>query len=348
MPKPLLYIIYSFTAIFVLSYAYQYVLPVLIPFIIAVVFSMLMEPLIGILQRKLKLSRTIATMVTMLLFFGALGFAISLIVFKLVEELIWLSATLPEQSENLWQIYYNLIARANEFYGTLPVRVTAALEQSVTTLTANLQGLISLMVNSILQFVSMVPGTIAIFVVSLLATYFLTRDRQLIIQLWLYLAPAPWGEKTLAVARQVAAAFAGYLRAQAVLVLMTMIISVIGLYLSGAQYALTAGLLIGFLDLIPVLGPATVYLPWIVWSLVSGATAFGVKLTVLYLIVLIFRQVMENKIVSASLGLHPLATLLAMYAGFKTVGIAGLVLGPIILIAAMAVFKAGILPPRAK
>jgi len=37
-----------------------------------------------------------------------------------------------------------------------------------------------------------------------------------------------------------------------------------------------------------------------------------------------------------------------MYAGFKTVGIAGLVLGPIILIAAMAVFKAGILPPRAK
>lgn len=348
MPKPLLYIIYSFTAIFVLSYAYQYVLPVLIPFIIAVVFSMLMEPLIGVLQRKLKLSRTIATMVTMLLFFGALGFAISLIVFKLVEELIWLSATLPEQSENLWQIYYNLIARANEFYGTLPVRVTAALEQSVTTLTANLQGLISLMVNSILQFVSMVPGTIAIFVVSLLATYFLTRDRQLIIQLWLYLAPAPWGEKTLAVARQVAAAFAGYLRAQAVLVLMTMIISVIGLYLSGAQYALTAGLLIGFLDLIPVLGPATVYLPWIVWSLVSGATAFGVKLTVLYLIVLIFRQVMENKIVSASLGLHPLATLLAMYAGFKTVGIAGLVLGPIILIAAMAVFKAGILPPRAK
>jgi len=348
VPKPLLYIIYSFTAIFVLSYAYQYVLPVLIPFIIAVVFSMLMEPLIGVLQRKLKLSRTIATMVTMLLFFGALGFAISLIVFKLVEELIWLSATLPEQSENLWQIYYNLIARANEFYGTLPVRVTAALEQSVTTLTANLQGLISLMVNSILQFVSMVPGTIAIFVVSLLATYFLTRDRQLIIQLWLYLAPAPWGEKTLAVARQVAAAFAGYLRAQAVLVLMTMIISVIGLYLSGAQYALTAGLLIGFLDLIPVLGPATVYLPWIVWSLVSGATAFGVKLTVLYLIVLIFRQVMENKIVSASLGLHPLATLLAMYAGFKTVGIAGLVLGPIILIAAMAVFKAGILPPRAK
>jgi predicted PurR-regulated permease PerM len=127
-----------------------------------------------------------------------------------------------------------------------------------------------------------------------------------------------------------------------------MIISIAGLYLSGAQYALTVGLLVSFFDLIPVLGPATVYLPWIIWSFVSGSTAFGVKLTVLYLTVLVVRQVMETKIVSANLGLHPLATLVAMYAGLKTIGIPGLVLGPIVMIAAMAVFKAGILPPRGK
>jgi len=348
VPKPLLYIIYSFTAIFVLSYAFKYVLPVLVPFIIAMIFSMFMEPLIGFSQRKLRLSRGIATGMVMVLFFGAIGFVLTMIVFKLVEELIQLSAMLPEHSAELWKIYYDLVARSTEFYGTLPATVTNSLEQSFATLAANLQGLISLAVNSILQFASLVPGTITILVVSILATFFLTRDRQLIIQIWLYLAPAPWGEKTLAIARQVATAFAGYLRAQAVLVLITMIISVAGLYLSGAQYALTVGLLVGILDLIPVLGPATVYLPWIIWSLASGSIAFGVKLTVLYLILLVVRQVMETKIVSANLGLHPLATLVAMYAGLKTIGIPGLVLGPIVLIAAMAVFKAGILPPRGK
>jgi len=104
VPKPLLYIIYSFTALFVLSYAFKYVLPVLVPFIIAMIFSMLMEPLIGISQRKLRLSRGIATGMVMMLFFGAIGFVISLIVLKLVEELIQLSAMLPEHSAELWQL----------------------------------------------------------------------------------------------------------------------------------------------------------------------------------------------------------------------------------------------------
>jgi predicted PurR-regulated permease PerM len=49
---------------------------------------------------------------------------------------------------------------------------------------------------------------------------------------------------------------------------------------------------------------------------------------------------MEAKIISASLGLHPLETLLAMYAGLKTIGLVGLVFGPIILIAVKAVIKA--------
>ncbi|MCL6638940.1 MAG: sporulation integral membrane protein YtvI [Firmicutes bacterium] len=348
MPKPLLYIIYSFTAAVVLSYTYRYVLPVLTPFLIAVVFTLLMDPLIGFLQRRAKLSRSISTMAAMVLFFGGIGFVITLIVLKLVDELITLSAMLPEHSEELWIIYHDLVGRATEFYGTLPANVTASLEQSFANLTANLQGLISGVVNTILQFISLVPGTITILVVSLLATYFLARDRQLIVQLWLYFAPEPWGTKSVVIARQVAAAFTGYLRAQAVLVLITMLLSVAGLYLTGAKYALTVGLLVGFFDLIPVLGPATVYLPWIVWSFVDGSTAFGVKLTILYLIVLVVRQVLETKIVSANLGLHPLATLLAMYAGLKTVGIAGLVLGPILLIAALAVFKAGILPPKVK
>jgi len=242
--------------------------------------------------------------------------------------------------------YQSFIDSITAFYITLPPGVTSSLEQNISILTANLQSLLTRSANSIIAFLSIVPGTLTIMLVSLLATYFLARDRQLIIGLLLRYIPAPWGEKTVVILQEIAGAFIGYLRAQAVLVLITILLSVTGLYLIGADYALTMGLLIGVFDMIPVLGPATIYIPWIIWSFVTGGTAFGLKLTILYGLVLVVRQVMEAKIISANLGLHPLETLLAMYAGLKTIGLTGLILGPIILIGGKAVMKAVRSTPR--
>lgn len=46
----------------------------------------------------------------------------------------------------------------------------------------------------------------------------------------------------------------------------------------------------------------------------------------------IVRQFIEPKIVSGKIGIHPIFTLIAMYTGFKFIGIWGLLLGPIVLI----------------
>ena len=218
----------------------------------------------------------------------------------------------------------------------------------LATLTTNLQGLISRVANSIILFLSLVPGTLTILVVSILATFFLARDRHLISELLLKTIPAPWGEKTVTVLREISAAFIGYLKAQAILVLITTVLSVMGLLLIGADYALTLGLLIGFFDIIPVLGPSTIYIPWLIWSFATGATGFGIKLMVLYGLVMTVRQFLEAKIVSANLGLHPLATLISMYAGLKTLGLVGLLMGPILLIALQAVIKTGVILPKNK
>ena len=44
------------------------------------------------------------------------------------------------------------------------------------------------------------------------------------------------------------------------------------------------------------------------------------------------RQVLEPKIVSGRIGIHPIFTLIAMYTGFKVIGVMGMILGPIALI----------------
>lgn len=348
MPKPLLLIIYTAVAIIVAAAAFIYIFPILIPFIIALIFSMLMEPVIGVLQRRARMSRGLATMASMVFFFGGIAVALTAIILQLIAELSHLSVSLPGVAVELKSFYQDLFERVTAFYVTLPPGVIPTLEQSFNNLTASLQGLATRAVNSILTFVSLVPGTLTIILVSMLATYFLARDRHLLSRVLVRLLPAPWDQKVIEVTREVMAAFTGYIKAQAVLVSITTVLSVVGLFAIGAEYALTIGLLVGFFDLIPVLGPATVYIPWLVWSFVAGNTAMGIKLAVLYILVVVIRQVLETKIISGNLGLHPLATLAAMYAGLKTLGFPGLVLGPILLIAVQAILKAGVLPFKVK
>ncbi|MCL6634649.1 MAG: sporulation integral membrane protein YtvI [Peptococcaceae bacterium] len=347
MPRPLLLAVYVALAVLAAVAAFKYIFPILVPFIIALIFSVIMEPLIVFLQRRARMTRGLAVLTAMLFVFGGIAVGLTAVILQLVAELIQLSVSLPALVAEFRLYYKDLFEKATAFYVALPPGVIASVEQNISNLAANLQGLITRAVNSILLFLSLVPGTLTIMVVSLLATYFLARDRHLIVEL-LRLLPAPWGEKTVAVSREVAAAFVGYMKAQAVLVLMTTVLSVAGLYLIGARYALTMGLLVGFFDMIPVLGPATIYVPWLIWSFARGDSGFGLKITVLYALILVVRQVSETKIVSSNLGLHPLATLLAMYAGLKTLGLAGLILGPLLLIAVQAFIKAGVLLPKVK
>ena len=50
------------------------------------------------------------------------------------------------------------------------------------------------------------------------------------------------------------------------------------------------------------------------------------------------RQILEPKLVSKNIGVHPIFTLIAMYTGFKFIGVIGLLLGPIILIIVKNIF----------
>lgn len=348
MPRPLLLIIYAAVAVLVAIAAFKYVLPILLPFIIALIIGLFMEPVIKILQQRVKMPRGFAVLAAMMLVFGSIGVVLTAVIIRLVTELIQISVSLPGLSIEIRNYILVMTEKITAFYVTLPTAVTTSLEQNINNIISSLQNMASMVANSLLSFISMLPGTFMLLVVILLSSFFIARDKQLIIDFFIRLIPAPWGEKIITAAREVAAAFLSYVKAQAILIFISTCLSVAGLYIIGADYALLMGILIGVFDMIPVLGPATIYLPWLIWSFATGATAFGVKLAVLYVVVSVARQILETKIVSGNLGLHPLATLVSMYAGLRTLGLAGLVIGPILLIAIQSFYKAGLLFPGTK
>ena len=96
---------------------------------------------------------------------------------------------------------------------------------------------------------------------------------------------------------------------------------------------------IAIVDILPVLGVGTILIPWVLWQFLIGNLKFGIALTIVYVIILIIRQLIEPKLVSKQLGVHPLTTLFAMYAGFKYFGFSGLIFGPIILMVLKCIFS---------
>ena len=80
-------------------------------------------------------------------------------------------------------------------------------------------------------------------------------------------------------------------------------------------------------------------IPWAIISAANGDLKLGIALFVLYIIVLVVHQMLEPRIISGIIGIHPIFTLIAMYTGFKLSGLIGLIIGPIVLIILQNTFE---------
>lgn len=113
-----------------------------------------------------------------------------------------------------------------------------------------------------------------------------------------------------------------------------------GLLLLKVKYAVIFAFLIGLSDFVPIIGPGSVFLPWIIAEFIIGNFLMEIALLALYTSVITLRQMLQPKLLAANLGLYPLTTLMALYIGFKLLGVPGLVLGPLSVVAFKAVSKA--------
>lgn len=120
-----------------------------------------------------------------------------------------------------------------------------------------------------------------------------------------------------------------WVRVQALIMLITMVISVVGLWITGFSYALLLGIFIGLVDVLPIFGTGTIYLPWMLWEFLNRHPGRGISLLVLYLICYFTREFMENGLMGKCMGITAFEFLAAVYVGLQLFGAAGFILGPV-------------------
>mgnify|MGYP002556130070 FL=1 len=142
-------------------------------------------------------------------------------------------------------------------------------------------------------------------------------------------------EKWLRAFRRLRDILESWLGSQCKLLAITFCILSIGFCLLRIGSPLLIAALVSLVDALPVLGTGTVLLPWSLVCLLSGDGGRALGLLGLYAVAALLRSILEPKIIGKHLGLDPLATLIAMYCGYRLWGIAGMLLLPMLSAAAM-------------
>lgn len=134
----------------------------------------------------------------------------------------------------------------------------------------------------------------------------------------------------------------GYVRAQIILMFIIFVVIAIALSILSAPYSLLVAAATAILDALPFLGSGITLWPLAVIYFINGNLKLGIGYVCVYIAVALLRRFIEPKLVSDKMGLNPILTLVAMYIGYRWWGILGMLIGPIILMVIISLYKAGL------
>lgn len=328
-----LYIVTVVVAVFL---SFKYLLPIFTPFVIGALLAIMIDPVVDWLEERFSIGRGWSAMLVLILVVIVLVAFVITGLARLVYELELLLTALPEHQEFLTGAVDRLVEQFAQFYSGLPrvlLRAVDAGEQ-------NVYNFVSGIIKQLLSYVQSLPNLFLIGLLSMIASFFFSRDKRLISRGIIRFIPATWRKHVFEVKEDVFSSFSGFLRAQLILIGMTTIMAVVGLTAMRVRYAWLLALVAGVLDLIPMLGPSGVFIPLAVYFIAIDQLGLGIGVLVNLGIILLVRQLSEPRIVGSSVGLHPLATLVAIYLGFRLFGVSGFILGPLAAITIKAIFAA--------
>jgi len=341
--KTLIVIAYIAVALLAVQFVLPRALRFFAPFILAYVISVVVNPMVGFLQKKLHFPRKPAVLLTMLLVIGLIALLLFTVIYQAVYEMQTLAYKLPALLNGEIALP-GWITSLSGFYHTLPASLKGFIDMIVDSARTNLSDIVrpatTAMITAAGSIASALPSTFVFAIVLLLATYFIANDREHLRDFFATHLPEGWVERFVYIKNNLFRACGGYFKAQLTLMSITFTILLVGFSLLGLEAAVLLALLIAIADALPILGTGICINPWAIFCLLQGNYRMAASLFVLYLIATLTRQLLEPRIVGSKIGLHPLITLMSMYIGLKSVGVFGMILGPIIAIIVISFFQA--------
>lgn len=328
-----------YLVMFVFSKLYQLAAPVFLSFFV----FLLIEPLARFLNRR-GIAKPFASAISVLLFlilllgtlFGA-GLLVTI-------QALHFQDNLPKYTYVVQQQFVESTTYLQQKIDNLPPDITDKVngyfKDATNFLTKCLVTFLKYMVGVLGSFSSFMAN----FGIAIILAFFLSME----IKDWRKIAhdkmPKTFKTAYAFLQGNVFKAIGSYLKAQLILISITFVIVLIGLFILRTGNEITMALICAVFDVLPLLGVTTILVPWIIYLFIVGNTSLAIGLIVLLAIVLIVRQLLEPKITGNSIGVSSAFLMLSfVILSTSAFGMAGLILSPILLILIKELIQQGYL-----
>ena len=329
----LIRLLYAAVILAIAIYICRRAVIVLLPFVIALLVSLILRPVVRFLHEKCRVQKTIASVCIVLLFYGAVGVLVVLLGIRLVTGVRDLVLQLPAfYNTRIEPLLSGFAAWVQQFATRFDPAAATILGDLLKGAGSSIESAITSFSMSALRTISgyaiSAPGILIDILITIIATVFITMDYPLLKRFLL----CPVG-RTLG----------RYVRCYALILLITFAELALGLSSIGIRGAPVIALLIACFDILPVVGSGTVLIPWAILAAVGGDYRIAASVGVLYIIVTVIRNIIEPKIIGDHVGLHPIATLVSMVVGVYVFGGIGLLGLPVTLALCKSLNDAGVI-----
>ena len=315
------YLTLFFTAL-ALFLVFRFMLPLILPFVLAYFFAKSLSPVIRFLTEKLCWHRRFSSIILVFLTVTVLTGFLFFIGSTVIRQTILLLQKIPVYGQMLDQSLNSLCGRCDKIMEFVDGTSYHYMENQISKLYADIGNHILPRISNcaVLIFRQMAKLASEIFIFFLSAMLILLDDA----------FPALHRKLRPFVIRLRSAGLA-YMKAQCIIIFLIAVILSVGLYLMKNEYALLFGIGIAVFDAFPIMGSGIILVPWAIAKVFCGDFYGAAILATLFAITTCVREIIEPRIFGKELGMKPLYVLISVYVGIKLFGFGGILLGPIAL-----------------
>jgi sporulation integral membrane protein YtvI len=310
------------------------------PFLLAYAMSRPLSFLVKKIRSKVKLPVNLLSFIVVFVFIGIFITGISFAAYKGIMALRGISAFLSAIAQNIQSFTASAsLIQLNLPWQEDPIALSDVLFQFYDIFIGTISSLTDSVLNFVVSVVKTIPSVALFMFFMFLSLYFFTKDRDrisLLIKKNFEKIKSPLFHH---IKSSSIGTIKNYFKAQLILISITFTISVVGLTILGIPFSPLIALVVALVDLIPMVGPAIIYMPWIILIALMSEYSTAIVLLIIYLTTTLTRQIIEPKIVSSKIGTHPLIMLFSMYTCYRFVGIPGFIIGPIIVMTSLVLIK---------
>lgn len=300
-----------------------------LPFMLALLCAFSLKKPTLYLVKKFKLKNSSASLITTIVFFTII---ISLMIWgitSLTQEAIQLGKNAQSYiSTNGYTDVNGFVDKIKVYYKNLDPQIAKIIESNISNITSKLSSLTlsisTKVLNIFVSFVTSIPYLIMLILFTLLATYFFTRDITNKTNGFTKYLSKGRSDKLFFIFNESKRMLGNYIISYMIIIGVTLAETLVIFLIFKVKYAVLLSVLCAFFDILPIFGISAIYIPLAIIYFLSKSYIQAFGLLISYVIVSIIRQLIEPKIVSSTLGIHPVAVLAALFIGLKANGISGM------------------------